>query len=739
MTCVPVMLTPATLTRIIIAALLLCMSWQGVAQESERPRIGVALSGGGARGAAHIGVLKVLEEQQIPIDYIAGTSMGAIIGGLYASGLSVSEIEALYQTIDWSDVFDDQPSRLEKSYRRKRDDDLYLIDKMPGIKDWELKLPTGLIQGEKFDLVLRRATYRAALVEDFDRLAVPFRCVATDIETGEAVVFYKGDLPAAMRASMAVPGLFAATRAGQNKLLVDGGISNNLPVDVVRAMGADIVIAVDISTPLKSDAEIKDLISITEQLTSLLTRRNTEQQIASLTGSDILIVPELGDITSGGFERGSETIQLGVAAARKHLEQLASLGISVAAHQALLAQRSLPEPDENKKLAFIRINNDSKLADESLLNRMKVKSGQAVDIDRIEADVRTLYGLGIFELVTYQLLEEQGQTGLLIDARKKSWGPNYLQLGVALDSTLEGENSYNIAVGHMMTEMNDLGGELQTNLQVGQDPFLRLEYYQPLDYDSAYYMLPRFILGKQSINLFENERRIAQLRLTRAELELALGREFSTWADLRAGIRLGQIDTQVLTGTPTLSETRFSTGEFFTSLTLDRFDNFNFPHDGIFAGINLTSSKEMLGASGEFDQLSVFFNSAHQFGVNSILLGGEFGATVEGMAAPQNRYSLGGFMRLSGLSKGQLTGQQYLLLRSAFLHRVESFKLLPLYLGASLEAGNVWEDMDQIDSGDLLGSGSLFFGIDSPIGPIYSGYGVAEGDKAIFFFLGRTF
>jgi NTE family protein len=725
---------------IIVVAVLCCVGWQALAQGIERPKVGVVLSGGGARGAAHIGVLKVLEEQRIPIDYLAGTSMGAIIGGLYASGLSVDEIEVLYRSIDWQDVFEDQPSRLEKSYRRKRDDDLYLIDQKPGIRDGELQLPTGLIQGEKLELILRRATHRVSQVRHFDRLPVPFRCVATDITTGEAVVFYKGDLPTAMRSSMAVPGLFAATRAKKNQLLVDGGISNNLPVDVVRLMGADIVIAIDISSPLMSGDEIKNLISITEQLTSFLTRRNTERQIASLVATDILIVPELDDITSSDFDHGAEAIQLGVEAARKHLDQLAGLKLAPEAHQVHLAQRLTPEPKEKKSLAFIRIDSDSNLADEIILTRMQVKAGQPIDIDRIEADVRILYGLGLFELVTYQLVEEQGQMGLVIEARKKSWGPNYLQFGVALDSTLEGENSYNLAVGHIMTEMNDLGGELQTNLQVGQDPTFGLEYYQPLDYDSPYYLLPRFVFGKENINLFDNGSQVAELRLTSAELSLAFGREFSTWADLRVGVRFGQIDAKVLTGTATLPDDSFDTGEFFTSLTLDRFDDFNFPRNGLFAGASLTSSKEALGAGEEFDQLNGFFNGAHQFGAGSVLMGGEFGSTVSGTAAPQNRFRLGGFMRLSGFSQDQLTGQQYLLLRSAYLHRLKGFNLIPLYLGASLEAGNVWEDREDIDSGNLVGSGSLFIGIDSPLGPIYSGYGIAEGNqKALFFFLGRPF
>jgi len=338
------------------------------------------------------------------------------------------------------------------------------------------------------------------------------------------------------------------------------------------------------------------------------------------------------------------------------------------------------------------------------------------------------------------MVEENGKQGLEIEARRKSWGPNYLQFGFALDSTLEGENSYNVALGHLMTEMNDLGGELQTNLQLGQDTAFQAEYYQPIDYDSPYYIKPMFVYGKENLNLFNDDRRTAELRLSRVELELAFGREFSSWADFQMGLRLGRIDAKVLTGVATLPDDRFKTGELFTSFTVDRFDDFNFPRNGVYTGVNWTAARKQLGSTDDFDQLSGFFNGAYQIGSGSVLVGAEFGSTVAGESAPQNRFPLGGFMRLSGYSQDQLTGQQFLLMRSAYLHRIDQFDLFPLYVGGSLEAGNVWEDRNDIDAGDLIGSGSLFFGLDTPIGPIYGGYGISESSRqAIFFFLGRPF
>jgi len=272
-----------------------------------RPKIGLALSGGGARGAAHLGVLRVLEENNVPIDYIAGTSMGAIVGGLYAAGMTTDEIEAALAAIDWDDIFHDLPPRTERSFRRKRDDDLYLTRAKPGFSDGKLKLPRGLIQGQKIDVVFSRLALPVSTIEDFDDLMIPFRAVAADIATGEEVVIDSGNLGMAIRASMSIPAVFTPAEI-YGRLLVDGGIVNNLPISIVRDMGADIVIAVDISTPLLSQAEIDSVLLITSQLTGLMTRGNVEEQIATLTEKDVFIVPDLGEVSTTDFKEFAKAI-----------------------------------------------------------------------------------------------------------------------------------------------------------------------------------------------------------------------------------------------------------------------------------------------------------------------------------------------------------------------------------------------------------------------------------------------
>ena len=288
--------------------------------DDARPRIGLALSGGGARGGAHVGVLRALRDLGIPVDYIAGTSMGSVIGGFYASGLDEEQIATLAGEIDWGDLFDDSPSRDNRTFHRKRDDDLYLVKQKAGLNDGQLELPMGLVQGQDIDLFLARTTLPVTHVEAFDELPIPFRAVATDMVTGAAVVLDHGSLADAIRASLSIPAAFAPIEI-DGRLLVDGGVSQNLPVDAVRAMGADIVIAVDISTPLATREDLTSILSVTGQLAGFLTNRGTAEQIAKLGPSDILITPDLRDVTTSDFTRITETFAFGYEATMAEVVQ----------------------------------------------------------------------------------------------------------------------------------------------------------------------------------------------------------------------------------------------------------------------------------------------------------------------------------------------------------------------------------------------------------------------------------
>ncbi len=705
----------------------------------DRPKIGLALSGGGARGAAHIGVLRVLEESQVPIDYIAGTSMGSVIGGLYASGMTLDEIEHALKTMDWEHIFSDSSPRVERSFRRKRDDDLYLVKARLGISDdGDLLFPTGAIQGQKFDLALRQLSLPVTNITDFDQLRIPFRAVASDIGNGRKIVLGEGDLATAMRASMAVPGIFSATEIN-GRLLVDGGITDNLPVDVVREMGADIVIAVDISTPIMPAEEVTNLFSVTDQLMSLMTRNNVEEQIAKLTTSDILIVPALGNFSSSNFVNATDAVPIGYQAADARRDELRELSLTENEYQAYLSALATRPTRDIPVIQFVHIKNNSRISDEMIRTRIHQQVGSPLDRQQLEQDIAYIYGIEMFQNVGYNLVEEQGETGLLIDARAKSWGPNYLQFGLDLSSDIRGNNSYDLGASYLRTGINPMGGEVRLAAQVGQDPLLAAEWHQPLDSLSRYFVYTGARYGATNVDVFDGRRDpVAEYRVKEARVDLALGRELSVYGESRLGYRYRSGNVDIKTGTSDLPEFSYDSGQAFAKLSVDRLDNYNFPEKGWLGAVEYDIAREYLGGDSEFEQMRLVANGFTSLGNGHVVgLGGLAQSTISGTADVQDRFRIGGFLNLSGYPEDSLSGQQAGVLSAIYYRRFEALPFLSWYLGGSLEYGGVWEDKDDLFDDGII-SGSVFLGADSPIGPLYIGYGHAEGGyDSIFFYLGR--
>jgi len=713
-------------------------------KDSARPKIGLVLSGGGARGAAHIGVIKVLEEMRIPIDYIGGTSMGSIVGGLYASGMSIAELENTVTSVDWEDAFSDLIPREDRSFRRKTDDKTYLVKGKPGLSDsLEIKLPPGLIQGQKIDILFKRLALPVSTIDDFDNFRIPFRAVATDIVTGEPVIIGSGDLAQAMRASMSVPSVFSPVVL-DDKILVDGGVSKNLPIDIVRNMGADIIIAVDISTPLAGPEKLKSALEITKQLTGILTRRNTEEQIATLTENDVFIIPELGNITSSSFDLADNAIPIGYNAAKDKKTELLKLALSQSDYDAYLAAKD-PDKAENRSVPpvihFIKLDNQSRVSDKMILARLHIETGQPLDLEKLEKDIGVIYGLELFENITYEIVEENDQTGLILHVRERSWGPNYIQAGLALASDQEGDNYYNFGFAYTRTAINTLDGELRVAVQVGSAPFIFAEIYQPFDYGSRYFIHPRLFWDKRNVNIFSTAGEIlAEYRIGRYGGDLAVGRELGTWGETRVGIRRMQGDAKIRIGGAAWPDYDYDSGELYLRLSADKLNNFNFPREGFDGFVEYLSSLEDIGADSSFDQ--VLFNAliAKSWDRNTLLGGARFYTTLDSDAPLQNLFQLGGLFNLSGYLEDELSGQHLGLLKLIYMRRIGNFNILPTYIGASVESGNVWQDKDDIDIENFITAGSLFLGVDTPLGPIYLGYGLAEGNRdSFYFYLGRLF
>lgn len=722
--------SPLSITRPIEAA-------ETPDENTRRPAIGLVLSGGGARGAAHVGVLKVLEQNRIPIDFIAGTSMGALVGGLYASGMSPGELEAVISAIDWADAFSDKITRVDRSFRRKRDDDFYLVKHRPGIKGTKLSFPPGILDGQKIDLLLKKYTLPVSTIRDFDQLPIPFRAVATDIETGETYVIGKGDLALALRASMSIPAFFAP-REIDGQLLVDGGVSSNLPIDIVRQMGADLVIAVDIGTPLSERDEIESVLDITGQISNILTRRNADEQIASLAGTDIFIKPDLGDITTASFNRAHEAVPIGARAAESVLEDLVKLRVSEDEYAAYLAKRSrrAAAPIIDK----IRIVNQSRLDDEVIASRVTIAAGEPLDVDRLDKILSQIYGLNVFESVYYDVTVESGRTVLTITAREASWGPNYLQFGAAVFENFEGPN-FNLAAAYTRTAVNGWNGEWRTHLQIGQEPGAFTEFYQPLGRGLKNFIHLKASFVELADNSFDSDgKNLMELGIRRYGGGVAAGRELGTWGEIRAGVRREGGAVKIQVGDPSVPESHFDTGEGFCQVHVDELDNVNFPHSGFYTRARFSAGLEALGSDNEYEQQLYEGAVAHTRSHLTVLLLGCFSTTRDSDAPYQSMYRLGGFTRLSGLQQEERKGQHAGLASVVMYRQLADFSLMTVYAGFSAEYGNVVQRREEIKPQNGIAAGSLFMGLDTILGPVYIAFGHAEGGRRNFYFiLGQTF
>jgi NTE family protein len=702
------------------------------------PRVGVVLSGGGARGAAHLGVLRALERMQVPVDFIAGTSMGAVIGGLYAAGLSVDEIEEALRGIDWEDVFNDAPPRDQLSFRRKRDDDRFLVKAKPGFEGGEIQLPAGAVQGQKLDVILKRLTLPVASIHDFDALPIPFRAVATDITSGEAVVLGSGELPRAVRASMSIPAVFEPVEM-DGRLLVDGGVSMNLPVGVVRDMGADIVIAVDVSTPLRDREELDSPLAIIDQLSNILVQNNTRAETDRLSENDILIVPDLEKFSTIDFARSIDAVRVGERAADARREELSSLSVSAAQYADRMAGRG--RRAKQPVVSFVRLENGSRLRDEVVRRYIDVETGEPLDVARLEKSIERLYGLDYFKSVRYDVVEEGEKTGVVVHAEAKPWGPNYLQFGVDASGDFQGENRFNLGVSYLRTAINDLGGEWRTTVTLGEEPSFVSDWYQPLDVGQRYFLAPRISYEVHNVDRFDaSGNALTRNRVTRYGAELAGGLEFGTWGEARLGLRrfAGRIETDI--GPPPRLAEDFDGGEVFAQLYADELDNYFFPRDGKLVRLEYTWSRDGFGADTDFEQARAAGTFAWSSGRNTLVGLARINTTVAGDAPVQSRFRAGGFLNLSGFVQNQLSGQHYVSAAGVYFRRIGDFTVLPAYLGGSIEFGNVFEDRSDIALDDMLLAGSLFFGLDTFFGPLYFAYGHAEGGfQSGYAFLGRPF
>lgn len=733
----------------------------------QREKIAVVLAGGGAKGAAHIGVLKALEELKVPVDYITGTSMGAYVGGLYATGMSADEIEALVDTVDWNSGYRDRVNRSDRRVRDKEYEDRYQLTTDLGLRWGEVRGSKGIVQGQGMLRILRETTGNLPPFESFDELAIPYRSVATDIIELQPVILDDGYLVDAMMASMSVPGALPPYQLN-GRLLVDGGVTNNMPVDVARDLGADTVIAVDISTSYKQENDFTTLLTVADQLSNYLVRSTTHRQAITLTDDDVFLLPDVGDMETTEFDRMPEAFKKGYLAAMQNREQLERYSVSSAEYQRYIDQKE----DARKRLTYgdeievqqVVINNNTHYSNTLLENRLNLDAGNIYSLEEVEQSVQDLYALDRFERITYRYDEIDGQDTLVVDVNEKSWGPNYVNFRFFLEDDFSTDSQYSIGVSTNFTDLNIHGAEFRTNLEMGTDKLIEGELYSPILSGQKAFMTLGLSYKKEKRNApvsgfgdtsLEATNNFLPISFMEWEADVALGYQQTLWSEFKVGLRFTDGDGEFST-LPTLGDIAFKRIGAFASYRIDTLDSFSLPTKGMYLDLNYLISMdesvdeaELVSERYSEDtsyELGAKFKAAHSFSRHTLVANLDVGVVKsKNSSIPIDPREIGGFLHLSGIPRNSLIGQNKAF--SSLVYRYKWFDndfglfTSPFYLGASLEYGGVWSDPDiSLRDAPVYTAGSVFAGVDSPIGPIMLGYGRTEQRfDSVYLIVGTTF
>lgn len=712
------------------------------AASASRPRTCLVLSGGGARGAAHIGVLKVLERERVPIDCVVGTSMGAIIGGAWAAGVPAEQIELALRAVRWDRVLSDDPDRPQRSIRSKDLERRRFGAAEFGVRDGGAVLPRGAVIGQQFDFFLSRLYGVAVKRDSFDDLPIPFRALATDIETGRLVVLDRGSLNEAVRASMSVPGVFSPKEI-DGRLLVDGGLVRNLGVDVARELGAERVIAVNLGTTLAGRDTLDSLLGVTGQMIAILTEQNVENSLTQLGPGDLLISPTLGEFSAADFSAAPDVIPLGETAAQDAAVRLAQFAVSesawVAWQNALGQRQTAPPLFETITVDTTRLQRVDPASTQAVFEA-SFRSGAAESA--LERGIDALYATDDFQQISVRsAVSPEGLDTLVIEPREKSWGPNYVRLGLTLATDLEGQSAFTVLADHRATWLNRRGLELRSTGSLGELNSLRTELFQPLDLARRWSVSAAAGWQQRIDEAFVDDIAVARFRQSALRASVDVGRRFDTFGEWRVGIERERLSSRIVTGSASALDTGSrSTSSLFSRLVLDRLDNWDFPRAGWYLRSDLEVADPSIGGELDYRRLSLEWQGARggpDFSLSAVL---RYEDSLGTQLPLTEAFALGGFENLSGLRERQILANQVVFGRIVYSRQIGrgGALLRGVYAGGSIEYARVRERLNALEPTFEGLGGTLFLSLDSRLGPFYLGAGLAEeGEATLYLFLGR--
>jgi NTE family protein len=719
-----------------LTAVLLAATPTWAEAQGPRPKIGLVLGGGGARGAAHIGVLETLERLQVPVDCVAGTSFGALVAGAWAAGITPAEMRRAMAEADWIDTFQDNPDYRDLAFRNKRQLQRYWPGSEAGLGADGVTFPPGAVAGQKIQLFINSLVRADRGERRIERLKLPLSIVATDLASGERVVFREGNLAQAMRASMAVPGLVAPLALDGRKL-VDGGLVDNVPVQEVRERcGAEVVIAVNVGSPLLNAGDLDSLLSVSAQMVALLTEQNVSRSLQQLGPRDIYLRPVLDGIGAGDFAKFEAAARHGAAAADFVATALQPLALGDAAwRQWSYALRG--EREGELRVDDIRIEGLARVQPKVIERHLSQATGQPLDTVQLHRDLMRAYGDGWYERVDYRLMSTHQRNVLRILPAEKPWGPDYLRFALNLDSTLSQGSTFSLRAALHRTWMNDLGAELLVGAEIGGRTGLDLQWYQPLEPTQRWFLQFDSELASTTRDLYVENRRIARYDLERASVSVSLGVDLRRLGQLRVGLQGVNGRASLDIGPDVLlpdSLRRRSSGTL-VALDLDQLNRLYFPTDGWALRASWFRDHD-----GEYDKLAVDLRGAVSLGPWVMGARAAYTGSTRGLLPLFEAGTLGGFLNLSAYASGQFAADT---IHYAHLRGERIIGRLPLglrgdmRLGLALEAGQTSSPYTVNDRSSRLTSVTVYLGGETPFGPVYLGLGhSAAGSNNAYLFLG---
>jgi NTE family protein len=704
---------------------------------TNRPKVALVLSGGGARGFAHVGVLRVLKEMRIPVDMIVGTSMGAVIGGAYAAGRSVEDIEAIVRDTSWDSVLADRPARDALDFRR-REEDVLLPSRIEfAVTKNGVTLPPSAAGNAALEQALTRLLPNGMNSEHVNHLPLPFRSVASDLVTGEMVELDNQPLFITMRASLAVPGMFAPVRV-DDRLVVDGGLVRNLPIDMAKKMGADIIIAVNVGTPLANEKELGSAISVAQQMIQILTEQNVQRSLKELSSKDILIAPNLTGINFLDFNEHHNAMLAGDIATRQLEAKLQHLSVSKDEYALFDARRSaeMIMPDVTLRIAKIEVEGTQNINPEIIIKQSELKVNEWTSEEQIRQVSKKLYGRGDLDHVEIETDDRLDERDVIIKTHEAVWGKNRLRVGLELSSDFRDSNQFTLSAMNVASSLNSWGGELRMLGRIGARRELGGQFFQPLEPGGDWYVAPTIQIGAASFDLFANGRRQVRYGYTANSASFAVGRQLSNWGDFQIGINREHDKSNPILPEVIGKESSLFTTTQFARFRLDTLDSLAFPTRG-----NLLSVNWERALNQDFQKKYILNSSLVGMAAfkNGDWAGHVYGewARSQGDTAP---LSLGGFLRLSGTPADSLSNKTVALGRIVVAHKIGSMPAAlggAVRLGFSAELGGGFGEGEAVKLSKIKRSGSSFVSFDTRFGPLYFGAGATQGSGSTFYlFLG---